>query len=72
MSRDVEGFVNIAFFATLIILIFFLIEKKNEEVEKECYSACDPLPYHVKYDGATYRCACEERSPGVIRFKNER
>lgn len=72
MSRDTEGFINVIFFTALIILIFFLLEKKNEEIENECYDACKPLQYHVKYDGIAYKCACEERNPGVIRFKNGR
>ena len=72
MSRDTEAFVNVIFFTALIVLIFFLLEKKNEEIEKTCYDACKPLPYHVKYDGITYKCACEERNPGVIRFKDGR
>lgn len=70
MSRDIEQFVSIAFFMALIILIFFLLQKKLEEKEQECNDVCAPLQYHVLYNGVTYNCACEERNPGVIRFRN--
>jgi len=72
MRKEAEGFINVAFFICLVIMILFIIHKKNEEVDKECNKICAPLQHHVKFDGVGYKCACEERNPGVIRFRDGR
>jgi hypothetical protein len=69
MSKDRQEFVEVAFFVVLILMLLFIMHKKNKEIERECHSMCMPLAYHVKQGINGYDCACEERNPGVIEMK---
>ena len=70
MKRD--EFIYIAFVAYLIALIFYLADEKANQMDKYCMEACSPNGFHIKSNGVEFKCACEEKFPGVIRFKDAR
>lgn len=68
MKRD--EFVYVAFVVCLIALIFYLADEKVSRMDKHCMQACLPNGFHVKSNSVELKCACEEKFPGVIRFKD--
>ena len=72
MSHSVDSFVNVVFVVILVVLIFLILDDKHTKIKEECYNVCYPLQFYIKYDGGSYLCACEERSPGIIRFEGRK